>query len=208
MACQTGGKLTPNGKCAWPASFSIRPPPNSHPPPRPCPQTADAAAALVGPDLRPLGRDLIEDGAVGPHNLMKALVMRQRQSVRLGDILLSRGWVREDALTAPCRGNGAPRSPIWPPLPLIRGCWMRSAPTFAWPGGSCRWRRVGGVTFIATARPEFRGPARRLPAGLARCAYACSETAAREAILAQRRTALIRQAEMRVAPSRKLPDAQ
>ena len=67
----------------------------------PVSQTADAAqAALVGPrDLRPLGQILIEDGAVDPHNLMKALVMRRRQAVRLGEILLANGWVQEEALT-------------------------------------------------------------------------------------------------------------
>ena len=64
------------------------------------PFPASAPAQLVSPrDIRPLGQILIEDGAVDPHNLMKALVMRQRQAVRLGEILLANGWVQEEALT-------------------------------------------------------------------------------------------------------------
>ncbi|MFO1140471.1 MAG: glycosyltransferase [Paracoccus sp. (in: a-proteobacteria)] len=170
----------------------------------PVPQTADAAqAALVGPrDLRPLGQILIEDGAVDPHNLMKALVMRQRQSVRLGDILLSRGWVREDALTRALsrqwRASIADLAAL-PPDPRLLDA---IGADLCLAEGIVPWRRVGGVTFIATARPEdFAALRARLPAELGRLRMLlCSETAAREAILAQRRTALIRQAEMRVAP--------
>ena len=170
----------------------------------PVSQTADAAqAALVGPrDLRPLGQILIEDGAVDPHNLMKALVMRQRQSVRLGDILLSRGWVREDALTRALsrqwRASIADLAAL-PPDPRLLDA---IGADLCLAEGIVPWRRVGGVTFIATARPEdFAALRARLPAELGRLRMLlCSEIAAREAILAQRRTALIRQAEMRVAP--------
>ncbi len=170
----------------------------------PVSQTADAAqAALVGPrDLRPLGQILIEDGAVDPHNLMKALVMRQRQSVRLGDILLSRGWVREDALTRALsrqwRASIADLAAL-PPDPRLLDA---IGADLCLAEGIVPWRRVGGVTFIATARPEdFAVLRARLPAELGPLRMLlCSETAAREAILAQRRTALIRQAEMRVAP--------
>ncbi len=170
----------------------------------PVSQTADAAqAALVGPrDLRPLGQILIEDGAVDPHNLMKALVMRQRQSVRLGDILLSRGWVREDALTRALsrqwRASIADLAAL-PPDPRLLDA---IGADLCLAEGIVPWRRVGGVTFIATARPEdFAALRARLPTELGPLRMLlCSETAAREAILAQRRTALIRQAEMRVAP--------
>ena len=51
------------------------------------------AAARPARDQRPLGQILIEDGAVDPGDLLKAVVMRQRQDVPLGEILLAHGWV-------------------------------------------------------------------------------------------------------------------
>ena len=65
------------------------------PPAAPAPQETLIATR----DLRPLGQILIEDGAVDPHNLLKAVVMRRRQQARLGEILLANGWVQEEALT-------------------------------------------------------------------------------------------------------------
>ena len=65
---------------------------------RQTPGPATAATLVAVRDLRPLGQILLEDGAVDPNNLMKALVMRQRQSVRLGEILLAKGWVQPEAL--------------------------------------------------------------------------------------------------------------
>ena len=63
------------------------------------PAPRDDALVIAGRDLRPLGQILLEDGAVDPRNLLRAVVMRQRQSARLGEILLSNGWVEEEALT-------------------------------------------------------------------------------------------------------------
>ena len=58
------------------------------------------AAPTFAPRNRlPLGQILLEDGAVEPGNLLKAVVMRQRQKARLGQILQSQGWVTPEALT-------------------------------------------------------------------------------------------------------------
>ncbi|SIQ30836.1 Glycosyltransferase, catalytic subunit of cellulose synthase and poly-beta-1,6-N-acetylglucosamine synthase [Paracoccus thiocyanatus] len=168
----------------------------------PVPLAAPVAAETVvsARDLRPLGQILIEDGAVDPRDLLRALVMRQRQSARLGEILLAHGWVREDALMralsrqwrASLLDLGA--LPPDPRLVDAMGAQLCLAEAVV------PWRRVGGVTFIATARPEgFAALQDRLPQdfGPVRMLL-CSENAAREAILALRRTALIRQAETRV----------
>lgn len=161
-----------------------------------------ATSKLVAPrDLRPLGQILIEDNAVDPHNLLKALVMRQRQSVRLGEILLAKGWVQEEALVRALSRQW--RSSIvdlaaLPPDPRLVD---RIGANLCLSAGIVPWRKVGGVTFIATSRPEeFEAFCKALPDnfGAVRMLL-CSETAAREAILAQRRTILIRQAETRVS---------
>lgn len=171
----------------------------------PAPMPADRRAAPGSPvvetrDIRPLGQILIEDGAVDSRNLLKAVVMRQRQQARLGEILLANGWVQEDALTRALSRQW--RSSVLdlatlPPDPRLidafgaQQCLAR---------GVVPWRRVGGVTFIATARPEeFDALRPHLPAsfGAVRMLL-CSETAARDAILGLRRTALARQAETRV----------
>ncbi len=164
--------------------------------------TAAASANLVAPrDLRPLGQILIEDGAVDPHNLLKALVMRQRQSVRLGEILLAKGWVQEEALTRALsrqwRSSIVDLSAL-PPDPRLLD---QIGANLCLSSGTVPWRRIGGVTFIATSRPEeFETFCKALPNGFGAVRMLlCSETAAREAILAQRRTILIRQAEIRVA---------
>lgn len=165
---------------------------------------AAASANLVAPrDLRPLGQILIEDGAVDPHNLLKALVMRQRQSVRLGEILLAKGWVQEEALTRALsrqwRSSIVDLSAL-PPDPRLLD---QIGANLCLSSGTVPWRRIGGVTFIATSRPEeFETFCKALPNGFGAVRMLlCSETAAREAILAQRRTILIRQAEIRVAAS-------
>nr|MBP6678949.1 glycosyl transferase [Paracoccus sp. (in: a-proteobacteria)] len=177
-------------------------PDSPDPAPLPEPDTATAATLVAARDLRPLGRILLEDGAVDPNDLLKALVMRQRQSVRLGEILLAKGWVQPEALARALSRQW--RTSIidltrLPPDPRLVDT---LGPDLCLSEGIVPWRRVGGVTFVATARPEdfdalrprlsdCFGPVRML---------LCTENAAREAILAQRRTALIRQAEMRVAP--------
>ncbi|KRW97411.1 glycosyltransferase [Paracoccus sp. MKU1] len=167
---------------------------------RPTAAPAAGEAVIAPRDLRPLGQILIEDGAVDPRNLLKALVMRQRQAARLGEILLANGWVQEEALIRALSRQW--RSSVLdlkalPPDPRLVDA-MGAQLCLA--EGVVPWRRVGGVTFIATARPEhFEALKGRLPAGFGAVRMLlCSANAAREAILALRRTALIRQAEARV----------
>ncbi|MTH76176.1 glycosyltransferase [Paracoccus aestuariivivens] len=151
-------------------------------------------------DNRPLGQILLDDGAVDPGNLLKALVMRQRQSVRLGEILLSNGWVEEDALVRAlsrqwrAKALDLDENPPDPRLIDMAGAALCLAE------GIVPWRQVGGVTFVATARPdEFDVLRARLPAELgALRMLLCTENAAREAILKTRKTSLVRQAELRV----------
>ncbi|WP_374633416.1 glycosyltransferase family 2 protein [Paracoccus sp. (in: a-proteobacteria)] len=166
------------------------------------PQTPEAATVVAARDMRPLGRLLLEDGAVDPNDLLKALVMRQRQSVRLGEILLAKGWVQPEALARALSRQWRTSIVDLTRLPPDPRLVDTLGPDLCLSEGIVPWRRVGGVTFVATAHPEdfdalrprlsdSFGPVRML---------LCTENAAREAILAQRRTALIRQAEMRVAP--------
>lgn len=151
-------------------------------------------------DLRPLGQILLEDKAVDPGNLTKALVIRQRQSVALGDILLARGWVEEKALTRALsrqwRTNSIDLLALPPDPRLIDHLGAEACLT----ASLVPWRRIGGVTFIATSRPDqFKDRIADLPAKFGHAhMLLCSETALREAVLASRRTDLIRRAETRV----------
>ncbi|ATQ56055.1 glycosyltransferase [Paracoccus yeei] len=169
--------------------------------PGPAALPASAPETVVATrDLRPLGQILIEDGAVDPRNLLKAVVMGRRQQARLGEILLANGWVQEEALTRALsrqwRSSVLDLAALPPDPRLIDAMGAQ----FCLAQGLVPWRRVGGVTFVATARPEqFEALCERMPAGFGTVRMLlCSETAAREAILGLRRTALIRQAETQV----------
>ena len=180
------------------------------------PPAADVAAEPVTPagpvaaewtlaprNLRPLGQILIEDGAVRPTDLVRATILRRRQNVRLGEILLAHGWVTEDALTRALSRQW--RASVLdlvatPPDPRLIDA---AGADFCLTHGIVPWRRVGGVTWVATARPQsFGDVVTRLPAGFGTVRMLlCSEVQAQEAILTPRRTALIRRAETRVAAS-------
>lgn len=169
--------------------------------PGPAALPASAPETVVASrDLRPLGQILIEDDAVDPRNLLKAVVMGRRQQARLGEILLANGWVQEEALTRALsrqwRSSVLDLAALPPDPRLIDAMGAQ----FCLAQGLVPWRRVGGVTFVATARPEqFEALRERMPAGFGTVRMLlCSETAAREAILGLRRTALIRQAETQV----------
>src|SRR5690606_41285182 len=59
------------------------------------------AQALRGVAARkPLGQIIIDMKAVDPGNMLKALALRDREEARIGDILLTRGWVSEADLMA------------------------------------------------------------------------------------------------------------
>lgn len=163
-------------------------------------QAQPDAAAPGSRHPMPLGQILLDDGAVDPGNLLKASVMRGRQDSRLGQILLAQGWVTPDALlralsrqwrTAtvdPAQTPGDPR--------LIDDLGV----DFCLANAVLPWRRIGGVTWVATARPEgFAALAGRFPARFGEVRMLlCGENQVRDAILAVRRIAMIRTAELRV----------
>lgn len=114
-----------------------------------------AAAQTLAPDKRkPLGQILLERRFVDPGDLLKAVAMRARQEARLGDILLSRGWVAERNLMAALAEQwdaelvtpAAARADIR----LVDQIGARFCLTHV----ILPWRRLGGATVIITARPE------------------------------------------------------
>lgn len=165
----------------------------------------DGGVVVAGPTLAPrsqlpLGQILVEDGAVEPGNLLKATVMRRRENARLGQILLGNGWVTPEALAHALSRQWRTttvdpvRSPADPRLIDAAG------PGFCLRHAILPWRRIGGVTWIATARPdEFTALLPQLPAefGTVRMLL-CTETEAAEGVLNSRKTRLIREAESRV----------
>lgn len=152
------------------------------------------------PKRVPLGQILLEMGAVRPGDLLKALAMRNRQDVRLGDILLTHGWVSEAELMAGlARQWGAAVVDLIaePPDPRMIDA---LGPELCLQEAMVPWQRVGGVTLIATARPEnFARLRGSLPAqhGPYRMVLA-PERDVHSALLARRQTALIRRAEAKV----------
>ncbi|MDM7459188.1 MAG: glycosyltransferase [Paracoccus sp. (in: a-proteobacteria)] len=168
---------------------------------QPEPQTAVPHQLTLAPrnDI-PLGQILVEDGAIDPGNLLKATVMRRHEQARLGQILLGNGWVTPDALARALSRQwrttalDPAKAPADPRLIDAAGA------GFCLTHGILPWRRIGGVTWIATARPdEFAALTTRLPArfGIIRMLL-CTEEQVQEAILNSRRTRLVREAESRV----------
>ncbi|WP_246831949.1 glycosyltransferase family 2 protein [Thioclava sp. F36-7] len=159
-------------------------------------------------DRPPLGQILLDRGAIDPGDLLKAAALRQREDVRLGDILLANGWVREaDLLAALAEQWHASVVDLQacPPDPrLIDAVGAELCLRHA----MVPWRRVGGVTLIGTARPEdFEAlrdalPARHAPYRLVLAPERCIH----ESLLARRQTALIRRAEIKVDPAESCRD--
>lgn len=160
--------------------------------------------ASASPGRQPLGQILLEMGAVSPGDLIKALALRNRQDVRLGDILLTHGWVTEAGLMA-----GLARQ--WktavvdlyaePPDPRLID---DIGPETCLSDCMVPWRRIGGTTVIATARPEeFHALRNRLPARFAPYRMVLApERDVHDSLLARRQTALIRRAETKVDPEK------
>ncbi|MBD3787554.1 MAG: glycosyltransferase [Sphingomonadales bacterium] len=163
-----------------------------------CPQTPRPA-----PNRRPLGQILLERGALAPGDLIKALALRNREDVRLGDILLTHGWVREaDLMAALAQQWGAAVVDLIAEAPDPRLIDV-IGPELCLRETMVPWRRIGRMTVIATARPEdFATLRARLPEaqGPYRMVLA-PERDVHAALLARRQTALIRRAEIKVDPA-------
>ena len=159
------------------------------------------AQATSRPARRPLGQILLEMGAVAPGDLLKAIAMREREDARLGDILLTHGWITEADLMAALSLQW--RARVVDPLANAPDPRLVDAlgPEFCLNHGILPWRRVGGATVIATSRPDqFRALRDTLPAEFAPYGMAlASERDIHASLLATRQTALIRNAETRVA---------
>ncbi|AGT09494.1 glycosyltransferase family 2 protein [Paracoccus aminophilus] len=156
---------------------------------------------IEGRDLRPLGQILLEDEAVSAQNLLKAVVMRQRQDAPLGEILLTHDWVSEEALTRALSRQWRSSQVDLKAMPPDPRLIDRIGADRCIAAGILPWRRVGGVTYVACARPdEFAETRKLLPEdfGAIRMLLA-SETALREAALGARRSQLARRAETCVA---------
>lgn len=150
---------------------------------------------------RMVGEILIEMGAITGADLARALILQRRLSARLGDVLLRRGLVSEDVLAdalgqqrAMGRAGPPPSGPAADALarrmPVEVACEFRALP----------WGRVGGMTLIATARPEMIDDLRAaIPAGLGPCLYAAvTESALDRRLHEVHGQALARAAECRV----------
>lgn len=158
-------------------------------------------AATAAPARRkPLGQILLERRFVDPGDLVKAVAMRARQEARLGDILLSRGWVGEGnlmrALAEQWSAELVPLDRAHADVRLVDQVGTR----FCLAHAVLPWRKLGGATVIATARPEeFATISAALPPSLAPFVMAlASERAIQQALAEMRQTALIRRAETQV----------
>lgn len=155
----------------------------------------------AAPRRRPLGQILLDMKAVAPGDLLRALHLRDRQDVRLGDILLTRGWLREADLTAAlCLQWGARAVDLVaePPDPRLLD---QVGVEFCLAHRMVPWRQSGRSAIIATARPEeFERLRSRLPRHLGRVVMALApESDIRAALIRARSAQLARRAETRVA---------
>ncbi len=149
------------------------------------------------PDEPLIGEALVARGALDPGDLARALALRAREDVRLGEILLAHGMVAESELYAALadRWNAslvdlAAEPPDFRLIDLIGAetCLRhRILP----------WRRVGGATVIVTARPEeFRARVDELPPRARPALMAIApEADILDTIVALRSRSLVRRAE-------------
>lgn len=163
---------------------------------------ADNVTPLPEPkrDARPLGKILVQEGALDRGNMAKAFAIQRRQESRFGEILLARGWITQKTLTqALCRQWRT--NPVnlqnQPPDPRLT---TRIGADFCLARGLVPWRSIGKTTFIATARPEqFEEDCQSLPAEWHpfRMLIA-TEAEVQKAVLASQKIRLIRRAEATV----------
>ncbi|MGB5837505.1 MAG: glycosyltransferase [Albidovulum sp.] len=150
---------------------------------------------------KPLGQILIDMKAVDPGNMLKALALRARQNVRIGDILVTRGWVSQaDLMAALSVQWGAKTIDVLAKPPDAR-LLDRLGAEFCLRHGVLPWRQIGGAVVIASARPEnFNAMRAALPPAFGPVLMALApEPDIHAALINTRQSALIRKAETRVA---------
>ena len=155
---------------------------------------------LAPRDPRHLGTILLEEGAVQQGDLLKAIVMRQRQNATLGQILLSNGWVSEQALTHALTRQWRTSAVDPVAQPSDSRLIDEIGAGFCLKHAVLPWRRIGRTTFIASARPEaFETFRAALPPGYGPVRMLLApESAIHAAIMARRSTSLTRRAEQSV----------
>lgn len=157
-------------------------------------------ADMAQRDQRILGQILLDQGAVSSRNLMHAVLLQRHEAARLGEILLANDWVSESdlsrALSRQWRTTEVDLETTPPDARLID----EAGPDLCLAHGVVPWRRVGGVTYVATSRPDsFETTCKALPDSFGQIRMLlCTESQQKHTVLATRRTALIRQAETRV----------
>lgn len=158
---------------------------------------APSAAAL---SRKPLGQILLDMKAVEPGDLLRALALRDRQDIRLGDILLTRGWVREADLTAALCLQWQARAVDLIALPPDPRLMDRLGTEFCLRHGVLPWRTSGGATVIVTAHPEsFDRVRSALSRDFGKVIMALAPASdIEEALIRARSAALVRRAETRV----------
>lgn len=157
----------------------------------------------VEEDRRPLAEFLAASGAVGQSDLARATALAARNDRPLAEVLLAHGWVSEaDLMGALARQWDVQPVDLLRDLPDPRLI-DRLGVEFCLRQGAIPWRRIGGALVIATARPDrFAALRVALPGDLGPVVMALApERDIHAALLAQRRTALIREAETRVPPA-------
>jgi cellulose synthase/poly-beta-1,6-N-acetylglucosamine synthase-like glycosyltransferase len=144
-----------------------------------------------------IGQLLVARGAVDPGDLVRALALKGREDARLGEILLTHGMVGEAELYAALADQWSARVVDLiadPPDPRLIDA---AGADFCLRHRMVPWRRIGGATVIATARPEdFARRLEDLPACLRPAVMAVApERDVLDALLALRSRALAARAE-------------
>ncbi|MFN0113623.1 MAG: glycosyltransferase [Paracoccaceae bacterium] len=159
------------------------------------------AGASGQPGRQRLGQILVGAGRLDPEALSQACALQSRHDARLGEILVARGWVREEDVTrALCaQWQAGEVDPVADP-PDARLIDAAGGPADCLARGFLPWRRLAGGTVVVTARPDrFAADCERLPAALAPFLMAIApERAIEAATLSRRRTVLARRAETRL----------
>jgi len=141
-----------------PDSRDIAPPPLSEAAASKVPLTLVASRnrSLPPPPSRsPLGKILVQSGALSPGDLLTALAMQQREDARLGEILLAHGMITPPALMAGLAQQWGGRiiHPVEdPPDPRLVDLY---GPANCLRDAILPWRRQGSFTVIVTARPHL-----------------------------------------------------
>lgn len=153
-----------------------------------------------GRDRVPLGQLLLDRGALAPGDLLAALAMRARQDARLGDILLTHRMVTEHALFGALSQQWSAQIvdlAAEPPDPRLID---QVGPEWCIRHGAIPWRKLGGATIFATARPEqFVALTQDLPLSLRPALMGLApDRDIQNALLRSRQSALVRKAETRV----------